>query len=64
MLGVPVLRGRGFEAADQQTGPPTVIINERMAQQFWPRSDAIDKTIRLVDSRRIPRHGRRRERSH
>ncbi len=50
MMGVPVLRGRCFDPADQVTGPPTVVVNERMAQQFWPHDDAIDKTIRLADS--------------
>ena len=49
-LGVPVLRGRGFNELDQTTGPLTVLISERMAQRYWPGEDPIGKTIRLVDS--------------
>jgi len=50
LMGVPLLRGRGFNELDQTSGPLSVLISERMAQRFWPGEDPIGKTIRLVDS--------------
>jgi predicted permease len=45
-MGTPVLRGRGFEPRDEIAGANTVLINERMAQRFWPGADPLGKTIR------------------
>lgn len=50
IMGTAIVRGRGFDEIDQTSGPLTVLINERMAQRFWPNEDPIDKTIRLTDS--------------
>jgi predicted permease len=46
-LGVPVLRGRNFTSADSPEAPRVVIVNEAMAQQFWPDQDAIGKRFRF-----------------
>ena len=46
-MGTPILRGRGFEARDETAGATSVLINECMAQRFWPREDPIGKTVRI-----------------
>ena len=33
---IPVVRGRAFNDTDTATGPPVMIINQAMADQFWP----------------------------
>jgi putative ABC transport system permease protein len=43
-LGVPLLRGREFTAADAKS-LNTVIINEAMAKKFWPGTDPIGQKI-------------------
>jgi predicted permease len=46
-MGIPVLRGRDFSDRDTPTTPQVVIINETMAQRFWPDDDAIGKRFRF-----------------
>ena len=46
-MGTAVLRGRGFEGRDEIPGATSVLINENMAQRFWPGENAIGKTIRV-----------------
>lgn len=40
-LGIDLMQGRLFSPAEAQQGPPVVVINERMAQQFWPGLDPL-----------------------
>ncbi len=51
VTGTPVVRGRGFTSADDKSGPPVVIVNQAMAQKYWPGKDAIDQTVRLTDGK-------------
>lgn len=44
-LGIPILRGRNFNAGDQPATPTRIIIDERMANAMWPGEDPIGKTI-------------------
>ncbi len=46
-MGTPLLRGRGFEPRDETAGVNSVLINEQMAQRFWPREDAVGKSVHL-----------------
>ena len=46
MLGIPLLRGREFGDHDGKASRPVVIVNERMAQSFWPEGDPIGKGFR------------------
>lgn len=46
-LGIPLLRGRDFTDADREGTPLVVVINERMAAQFWPGQDAIGQRFRF-----------------
>ncbi len=44
-MGTPILRGRGFDAADENESSDSVLINEQMASRFWPQGGAIGKTF-------------------
>lgn len=46
VLGIPILRGRGFSDRDDAAAPPVVIINQAMARQVWPHEDPL--TARLL----------------
>jgi predicted permease len=47
-LGVPLVRGRGFSDRDGAPGLETVIVNERLAAQFFPGEDPIGRRLRFV----------------
>lgn len=42
-MRVPLLRGRGFFEADDEKTPPVAVVNENMAERFWPNENAIGK---------------------
>ena len=46
-IGVPLLRGRDFARSDDADAPKVVIINETMAQQFWPGEEPIGKRFKF-----------------
>jgi predicted permease len=46
-MGIPIVSGRLFNAHDTRTGDRVVVVDEFMAQQLWPGSDAVGKRIRL-----------------
>jgi putative ABC transport system permease protein len=50
-LGAAVLLGREFNAADQASGRPVAIVNERFATKFWPAENALGKSPRLIDGK-------------
>ena len=52
-VGLPIVRGRAFNAGDRDGSPNVAIINEQMAQRFWPGEDPIGKQIRLEYPTRI-----------
>ena len=45
-LRLPILRGRGFEAADREGSPLVVIVSQAIARQMWPGQDPIGKRLR------------------
>ena len=44
-IGLPLLRGRDFGALDTEKSTPTIIVNEAMAQKFWPDADPVGRTF-------------------
>jgi putative ABC transport system permease protein len=49
-MGVSILRGRTFEAADELTsGAPVVMVSAAAARQYWPDADAIGQFVRFAD---------------
>jgi predicted permease len=50
-MGIPLKRGRLFEVTDTADKPRVAIVDERMADEFWPGADPIGKRIRNGDAR-------------
>jgi len=46
-MGIPVLEGRYFEAADDATGAPVAIVNRTLAERFFPNGGAVGGRIEL-----------------
>ncbi len=44
--GIPILRGRNFQDTDVEGGTQVVIVNQAMADRFWPGEEAVGKTMR------------------
>jgi predicted permease len=44
-MGISLVRGRFFEARDADTAPPVAIVDESLAQTFWPNQDPIGKRL-------------------
>jgi predicted permease len=45
--GLAILRGRGFSAIDGPKSPKVAIVNEVMAQRFWPGRDPVGEAFTL-----------------
>jgi predicted permease len=46
---VPLVRGRNFTGLDGAPGAETVIVNERLAAQFFPGEDPIGRRLRFTE---------------
>jgi putative ABC transport system permease protein len=44
-IGVPLVRGRWFDARDRENAPGVMLINEAMARKFFPNENAIGRRI-------------------
>ena len=53
VLGVPLLRGRFFDAQDRQGSEPVVIINDAAARKYFPKEDPIGRIVEFEGARRI-----------
>ena len=47
-LGIPLLRGRDFSSQDSLGAPKVMIVNELLAQQYWPGQDPIGKRVTMA----------------
>ena len=45
--GIPLARGRDFTGADREDSVSVAVINEKMAEQFWPDQDPMGKRFRF-----------------
>jgi putative ABC transport system permease protein len=47
-MGVRIVRGRDFSAADRADSPWVVLVNETLAKQQWPNGDPIGQKVTLT----------------
>ena len=50
-LGIPLISGREFTAADDAKAPKVAIINQAMQHNFWPKEDAVGKRVSFDDGK-------------
>jgi predicted permease len=48
VTGTRIVRGRSFSEGDTQDAPAAVIINQAMAQKYWPNEDAIGQVVKIT----------------
>ena len=46
-LGIPLLAGREFTLADDETAPPVAVVNDVLAALYWRGADPIGKRLRV-----------------
>jgi putative ABC transport system permease protein len=46
-MGIPLLQGREFDDRDTGGKPDVVIINQKMAERYWPNGDAVGGRIKI-----------------
>jgi len=46
-MGIPLVRGRYFDEHDIETAQPVAIVDETLANTYWPNEDPIGKRIRV-----------------
>jgi predicted permease len=46
-MGIPIREGREFTAQDTLESPGSIVINEALAQKYWPHEDALGQRIRI-----------------
>lgn len=51
--GVALQSGREFTDLDQENSAPVAIVNAKLAQDYWPRGDALGKRIRLPGEKQM-----------
>jgi len=48
-LGTPLVRGRFFTEADDQSAPNVLIINQAMGTRYWPNENVVGKRMTFED---------------
>jgi len=46
-MGIPLISGRDFTLADNETAPEVAVVNETMAQRFWRGEDPVGKRLQV-----------------
>ena len=55
-MGIPIKRGTDLTGLESATSPPVVLINEAMANQFWPNANPVGERVQLTwDSQSVVR---------
>ncbi|HKB07253.1 MAG TPA: ABC transporter permease, partial [Candidatus Polarisedimenticolia bacterium] len=44
-LGIPLLRGRTFDARDAKTAPAVAIVSDTLAKRYWPGEDPVGRRV-------------------
>jgi predicted permease len=45
--GTPLLRGRAFSAADREGSAPVMVVNQTLADLYWPAGDAVGACLTI-----------------
>jgi putative ABC transport system permease protein len=53
-MGIPLLKGRLFTEQDAENTPGVIVINDVMAERYWPGEDPIGKRISLISAQTGP----------
>jgi predicted permease len=53
-LKIPLVRGRDFTYLDTEAAPNVAIVNETMAERFWPGKDAVGQRLIPLDAGAAP----------
>ena len=48
-IGIPLLKGRTFGNEDQANATPVMVVNQFMAERYWPGVDPVGKQIKFVE---------------
>jgi predicted permease len=48
-LGIPLLRGRTIGAQDKADSPKAVVVNQTLADRYFPQGDALGHSFRVAD---------------
>ena len=49
-MGIPLLKGRYFDDRDVRGAPDAAIVDDKLAERFWPGQDPLGKRMRRGDS--------------
>jgi predicted permease len=52
-LGAPIVKGRGYDGRDHAGTEPVVIVNQTMAETYWPGLDPIGRRVRFEFAGRV-----------
>ena len=50
-MEIPLLRGRGFTAQDDQRAPKVAIVSQTFAQKFFPNDDVLGQHVTVIDGK-------------
>jgi putative ABC transport system permease protein len=50
VMGIPILRGRGFDASDMLPGANTAVIDIDLANSLWPGENAVGRRFRIREN--------------
>ncbi|HET6978359.1 MAG TPA: ABC transporter permease [Pyrinomonadaceae bacterium] len=48
-MGIPILKGRSFTAHDHDNTPNVILVNEALANRYWPNQDAVGKRLGFAE---------------
>ena len=46
-MSIPILRGRGFTLADDASSPLVAVVDETLAERYWPGEDPIGRRVTM-----------------
>jgi predicted permease len=49
-MEIPLLRGRGFTAQDDQRAPKVAIVSQTFAHKFFPNGDVLGQRVTIIDN--------------